>query len=437
MSDSVLPSNTAEASDVTQAPSEASLPEVLRTPTQPKSLGWRLLLSAGHLVVFMALIPTFQILVPNQLAALDAAHKTTLLSIVVLAGAIPAFLGNLLGGALSDRTTSRFGRRRPWILSASLLTALALVVLALAPSFAVIVIGAILIEFALNVAQATLTALVPDQVPVNQRAFVGAFAGFALPLGAVLGVAVIAQIFHGKPTTYYALAAILVIVSVLFVILMPDPALPKGSAPAFRPGEFLASFVQPLKGADFTLVLLGRVFVMFGYYVISVFLIYYLQDAVGIKDATVATSRVGIFQLLMTLFVIISTLVTGALSDRLGRRKPFVIGSGVIIALSLVILAVLPKLPLVFVAGAVLGLGFGTFLANDLALQTLVLPSRRDNGKDLGILSLGSLLPQILVPIIIGGLLAALNQNYLVTFLVGAVLTVVGSLLIFPVRSVR
>jgi MFS family permease len=436
MSESVLPSKGTDESVATLTPEETGLPEVLRTPTQPKPLGWRLLLSLAHLVVFMALIPTFQILVPNQLAILDPVNKATLLSAVILAGAIPALLGNLLGGAFSDRTTSRFGRRRPWILSAAIFGAIALVVLAVAPSFGMIVLGAILLELALNAAQATLTAFVPDQVPVKQRATVAAFASFALPLGGVLGVAVIAQLFHGKPAAYYVLAAALVIGSLIFVLAVPDPVLPRGSAPAFHLGEFLASFVRPLKSGDFSLVLLGRVFVMFGYYVVINFLLYYLEDTVGIKDSTLATSRSGIFQLLSTIVLVISTLVSGSLSDRFQRRKPFVITAAVIMALSLTILAVFHSLALVFVSAAILGLGFGIFLSGDLALQTQVLPARKDNAKDLGILNLGSLLPQILVPIVVG-LVFTFLHSYPDVFFIGAALTVVGALLIIPVKSVR
>ena len=111
--------------------------------------------------------------------------------------------------------------------------------------------------------------------------------------------------------------------------------------------------------------------------------------------------------------------------------------SSILMAVSLVILGLVPQLPGVMIAGAIMGLGFGAFLANDLALQTQVLASRRDSGKDLGIFTVGSLLPQILVPVVIGGLLAILIGNYLAAFIVSAVVVVIGALVIIPIRSVR
>jgi len=416
---------------------ESDLPEVMRTPTKRKSIGWNLLLALGNMVIFMCLIPATQILIPNQLALLDAAHKTTLLSLAVLLGAIPALVGNLLGGALSDRTTSRFGRRRPWVLSSALVITVGMVVLALAPNYLVIVVGYSVLVFAVSFSQSALVALVPDQVPVEQRAFSGAFFGFSLPLGVVIGIAAISNLFHGTPTTYYVLTAVMLVATIFFVIFMSDPPLPKESVKALDFGKFLASFVVPFKRKDFSLVFLGRIFVTFGYYVVNIFLIFYMQDKVGITDQTQVTALAGIFQLLLTICVVISTIVSGRWSDRVQKRKPFVIGSGILMAASLVILGLVPQLPVVMAAGAIMGLGFGAFLANDLALQTQVLPSRRDSGKDLGIFTVGSLLPQVLVPVVIGGLLAILSKDYLVAFTVSAVLVVVGSLVIIPVRSVR
>lgn len=437
MSDSLMSGPAEEAAVTPVTTSEGDLPEVMRTPTKRKSVGWNILLALGNMVIFMCLIPATQILIPNQLALLDSANKTTLLSLAVLLGAIPALIGNLLGGALSDRTTSRFGRRRPWVLASALVITVGMVVLALAPSYAVIVAGYVVLVFAVSFSQSALVALVPDQVPVEQRAFSGAFFGFSLPLGVVIGIAAISNIFHGTPTTYYALAAIMLVVTIFFVIFISDPPLPKGSVQPVDFGKFLVSFVVPFRRGDFSLVFLGRIFVTFGYYVVNIFLIYYIQDKLGITDQTQATALAGIFQLILTICVIISTIVSGRWSDRVQKRKPFVIVSGILMAVSLVILGLVPQLPVVMVAGAIMGLGFGAFLANDLALQTQVLPSRRDSGKDLGIFTVGSLIPQVLVPIVIGGLLAVLSKDYLVAFAVSALLVVIGSLVIIPVRSVR
>ncbi|GCE05924.1 MFS transporter [Dictyobacter aurantiacus] len=424
--ESVVPGSSLQQDD-------SNLPAALRVPTQSKSPGWQLFLSLANLVVWMCTIPTFQILLPNQINALDSANKVALLAGISLAGGIAAILGNLLAGALSDRTTSHFGRRRPWILAGALLSALSLVLLGLAPTIPVVAIGVILFQFCINLDIASLAALVPDQVPLRQRATASAFVGLALPVGSVVGLALIAQVFNGARISYFMLAAVLVVVIVLFVLFVRDAVLPKDVMPAFQSKQFFASFFRPLKSQDFSLTLIGRTFVIFGYYTVVGYLLYYLQDVVHYSQAT---QGVALFQVLSTVVLVVATITSGAISDRLQRRKPFVIIASCTMALALIILAFFPLWPLVLVAAAILGLGFGIFLSGDLALQTQVLPERHDNGKDLAILNTANLLPQILVPIVVGVVLAIFH-SYSALFLIGAITACVGAGVIVPVKSVR
>jgi Na+/melibiose symporter-like transporter len=365
MSESILPANSADVAASPPVQEDITLPEALQAPTRSKSLGWQLGLSLANLVVWMCTIPLFEILLPNQIAALAPTNKVTLLAIISLVGGITAILGNLLAGALSDRTTSRFGRRRPWIIIGALLSALSLVLLGLAPSIPVVALGVILFQFSINIDIASLAALVPDQVPLRQRATVSAFAGLALPLGTVIGLTLIAQVFNGAQLSYYVLAGVLIVILALFVLLVrDDTALPKGIMPAFALKAFLVSFVRPLKIRDFSLTFVGRILVIFGYYTVVGYLLYYLQDAVHDTSAQ-ATQGVAIFQVLATGVLIIAT-----------------------------------------------------------------------NGKDLGILNTANLLPQILVPIVVG-IVIAVFHSYSALFLIGAIAACVGGALIFPVKSVR
>jgi MFS family permease len=424
----------APASLLLEQPPEV-LPEALQTPTRSKSLGWQLGLSLANLVVWMCTIPLFEILLPDQIATLDAVDKVTLLAAISFAGGITAILGNLLAGALSDRTTSRLGRRRPWIIAGALLSAGSLVLLGLAPNIPVVALGVVLFQFSVNLDIASLAALVPDQVPLRQRATVSAFAGLALPLGTVIGLTLIAQVFNGARTSYFVLAALLVIILALFVLLVRDAALPKGVMPAFQMRAFLASFVSPLKVGDFSLTLVGRILVIFGYYTVVGYLLYYLQSALHETQAQ-ATQGVAIFQILATGVLIVATITSGIISDRLQRRKPFVIVAAIILALGLVILAAFPVWNLALVAAVFIGVGFGIFLSGDLALQTQVLPERKNNGKDLGILNTANLLPQILVPIVVG-IVIAVSNSYSTLFLIGAIAAFLGGALILLVKSVR
>lgn len=435
MSESIVPSNTMDGTPPALVQKSDGLPEALQAPTRPKSLSWQLGLSLANLVVWMCTIPLFEILLPNQIALLAPKEKVALFAIISLVGGITAILGNLLAGALSDRTTSRFGRRRPWIIAGALLSAFSLVLLGLAPNIPVVAIGVILFQFSINIDIASLAALVPDQVPVSQRATVSAFAGLALPLGTIVGLTLISQAFQGSQIAYFVLAAALILVLVIFVALIHDAVLPQGIMLPFRLKAFLGSFVRPLKIRDFSLTLIGRILVIFGYYTVLEYLLFYLQDVVH-QTQTQATQDVAIFQILATGVLIVATISSGVLSDRIQRRKPFVITAAIILALGLAILAFFPVWAINLVGAVFVGAGFGIFLSGDLALQTQVLPDSKDNGKDLSILNTANLLPQIIVSIV-AGIAIAVFGSYSALFLIGAISACIGGILIFPIKLVR
>lgn len=433
MSETILPSNASD--EIASTAQEVARTAAFQVPEKPKSVSWRLILSLANVAVWMATIPTFQILVPNQIAALSPSAKTTLLASISLAGGIASILGNLLAGALSDRTTSRLGRRRPWIIVGALLSALSLVLLGLAKSIPVVALGVILFQFCINFDLVGLAALIPDQVPVSQRATISAFAGLALSVGSVLGVILIAQIFNGAQTSYYALAVIVAVITVLCTLVLGDVVLPRGVMPAFNMREFLVSFVRPLRKRDFTVTLVGRLLVILSFYTVVFYLDFYLRDAVH-ETTGQATQGVALFQVITTVVLIISIIVSGMLSDRLQKRKAFILAGALIVALGLLILALFPSLPMVLVAALVFGVGNGVFLSTDLAMQTQVLPDQRDNGKDMGILNLSNLLPQILVAILVGVVIAATN-SYAVLYVIAALICCVGGAFILLVKSVR
>src|SRR5689334_4694310 len=71
------------------------------------------------------------LLLPNQVQAIaGSAHKVAVLGWVTGIGAAVAMISNPVSGALSDRTTSRFGRRHPWTVCGALAGAAALALLA-------------------------------------------------------------------------------------------------------------------------------------------------------------------------------------------------------------------------------------------------------------------------------------------------------------------
>ncbi len=410
------------------------VPEALQVPTKAVSPSFQMLLALANTVIWLSILPIGQILLPTQIAAFNAASRFSNLAIATSVGVLAALLTNPIAGALSDRTTSRLGRRRPWLIAGTVLSAATLVLLANASSFLTLVIWWAIFHVAANTLLAALSAIVPDQVPVRQRATVSAFVSLSLPLGAVVGALLVTKVVKSTVMSYYTFGGILFIVMLIFVLVLRDKPLPKAAAPRFHLGTFLAAFwVNPVKYPDFGWAWLTRFLVYLGYFTALGYLLYFLQDAVHYQKAA---QGVTTFQIILTGTLLIASVLSGILSDKFGRRKVFVMGASLVIALAFLILAFWQTWTGVQLAAAVLGIGFGAYLGVDIALITQVLPSANARGKDLGVINIANALPQV-VGSATAALVITVFHSYTILFVLAALLASLGAVLVRQIKSVR
>lgn len=419
-----------------EAFSSLILPEALQPPTAPVSNWFMMRLALATTVLYICYSAIGGLLLPLQIDAIDPTNKVVSLGIVISLGALLALIGNPLAGALSDRTLSRFGRRRPWILLGTLVSAVALAVMMTAGSILQLIIGWSLFQFSSNCVLAPLSTIVPDQIPDRQRGTVSAFVGLAIPLGSILGSIIVGQVLKVPQTSYLFLLLVLLAVLLPFTFFQPDKALPKAYYSHFHLAGFLKEFwVNPRTFPDFGWAWLTRFLAIFAYALGTGYTFYYLQDYVKIPAPDVLQSA-SVLSILVAFLVIVFTIISGILSDRFQRRKIFVLFSGLIIAVSLLLFGLFPVWIMVLVAAAILGIGFGIYIAVDGALVTQVLPSASSRGKDLGVMNIANTLPQSLAPAV-AAFIVHVSQNYLLLFVLAAVFSLLSGFLIRPIKGVR
>jgi MFS family permease len=95
--------------------------------------------------------------------------KNTALSMMRFAGLVIAMLVQPAIGLISDRSTSRFGRRRPFILIGALLDLVFLAAIGLSWNYWSLLVAVLLIQFSMNISHGALQGLIPDMVPEDQR----------------------------------------------------------------------------------------------------------------------------------------------------------------------------------------------------------------------------------------------------------------------------
>lgn len=373
----------------------------------------------------------------QELVGPDAAPASQ--SLVLGVGALLALFGNPFFGRLSDRTTSRLGMRRPWLLFGAFGGLLSLVVVAVAPSIPVLLLGWCAAQLCYNALLASITAILPDQVPLEQRGVVSGILGMGLPLGTVLGAFVV-QAVAGNLLLMFVLPAVITVVAVLvLVVVLKDRRLERSERPTYSARDFASSFwVNPRRHRDFGWAWLSRFLLFMGLSTLLTYQAFYLLNKLGEPTASVP-QLIFLSTLVQCAMMVVSSLVAGKLSDRIGRRKVFVFTAAVIYGLGLAVIALAGSLPLFLVGMAVTGIGQGAYLAVDLALVTDVLPNKEtDAAKDLGVFNIANALPQSIAPAIAPLFLAIGGpNNYVSLFVAAALFAAVGAFAISPVRKVR
>ncbi|MER5567835.1 MFS transporter [Streptomyces goshikiensis] len=395
--------------------------------------GWVSALSLANLGVWVGWFGPLQLLLARQAEYLAPEHKTSTLALVTGVGAAVSMVANPVFGALSDRTTARVGRRVPWVVAGVAGGAAGLLLLSRAASVTAVIAGWCLVQLALNAAFAALTAAVPDQVPRRQRGLVGGWLGVSQVGGILVGTA-LATAAGGITAGYLACAAFSVLAAVPYVLMRRDVRLSPADRPALRWRTFLTGFwIDPRRHPDFGWAWLTRFLMNLSYSISTMYLLYYLTDAVRYEGD--ADTGVLILTALNALTLLSTVVVSGIRSDRSGRRKAYVIGSGLVITAATLLLAVWQTWTGAVVASLVLGLGFGVYTSVDFALLTDVLPTAEDRGRDLGVINIANALPQVLAPVIAAPVVSHLG-GYTALYALAGFLALAGSVLVRRIRGV-
>jgi MFS family permease len=415
----------------------ASTTALLAEPTRRVTGRWIALFAAAWLGIWMAQLTPVQLLLPAQIQAqlntTDWVQNVVAFGVISGISGLCAIVAFPLTGALSDRTTGRFGRRRPWIAIGAVIFAIALLVLGLQSTMVGIGVFWCLALTGFCVLTAALTATISDQVPVNQRGYVSGWLSAPQAIGTILGLVLVTTLFTG--TFFgYAAVAVLLIVLVLPFLFLPDAVLTRESRQRMSMRGIIESlWISPRQHPDFGWTLLSRILVNFGNAFGTTLLLYFLEF--GLNDKS-AEDDLIILTLIYMVFVIFAALALGRLSDRLGRRKSFVFLASTLQAIAALMLAFIPMLPVAMIAAGVLGLGYGCFLAVDQALATQVLPDPAARGKDLGIMNIATAVPQAIAPLL-GALMVAAIGGFQGLFVMAGAFAFAGALAVSRVKAVR
>lgn len=396
-----------------------------------------------------------------------SASKGRALSLLEGIGMVVAVLWQPVAGTISDRTRTRFGRRKPFLFTGTVGDLIFLAGLALSGAFWPLVIFYTLLQLASNTAQGPYQGLAPDIVPEEQRGTASGYYGLANLFGILTGTVVAGVILSksGRPAAIGSIALFLLVTMVVTVVFVPERTdmepVPPGQTPL---GVVRDTFTTPLAYPDFMWLMGSRLLILMGIVGIQSFTLFYFSDTFFHSNNRATTNATTALVGLVVLLAILVTWPAARLSDRIGRKAIIIVGAVIAICGMLILifsgfrwmpdwllspiasaLNLPPLAAQTLASGILIGSGLGAFLSVDWAFITDLVP--RDNaGLFFGFSNIATAGAGVIARFAAGFLLDHFNAGphllnlpggYPVIFGMFVSWLVLGVLLILPVHERR
>jgi MFS family permease len=309
-----------------------------------------------------------------------------------LLGAVVAVITVPIAGSLSDFTTSRFGKRKGYILAGAIfdlvfIGGLALISMAqpegwdgsalgtptLLVTYALLFLG---LQLSSNTAQGPYQGLVPDLVAEPQVGIASGLIGVMRTVGIVTGFVIMAL---GAANEVWGAAFVVVGIVELGLAIVTFVLVEDGPAGQPRAGRSWSEIARATWGLDllrersFLWMTLVRLLFLMGTGTFINLSLLYVERVFGVSEAGertmlwLAAAGAGLAGTLL------AALPAARISDRIGR-KPVVWGAALMAAGGVSVLAIAPSPDIALLGAGLLGAGSGAYLAVDWALMTDIIP---------------------------------------------------------------
>lgn len=393
--------------------------------TAKRSTGFLLIYALANAGGVIGFLPLLTLLLPIKIEGLAGDARVALLTATVIAGSIASSSSNILFGWLSDRSVARGGGRRRWMVVGLIGTILAYAAIALARGPAAIIWSVVFFQASLNAVLGPLVAVMADEIPDTQKSTTGGLLSLGYPVASGVLAGVMAASVLGDGGRLMAVVAVAAICLVP-LILTPARRLPvieeAGSAVAMHRRDLAAAWC-------------ARLLFQIAGCVLQLYLLYYFESVAPEIGKADLADRVGHLLTISFIAPLPIALLFGRLSDRLDRRKPFIVVAAIVTALGLAGMAAAHDWTAGAAAFALYTVGYGVFLPLQAAFSMQLLPDPHHRGRDLGLLNLTNTLPSLLGPLLTWAL--ASPRDFTMVMALLAVLVLAGGLTMLGVRGRR
>lgn len=376
------------------------------------------------------------VLIPARIAEIAPESKASVFAAMSAIAMVVSTIANILEGAWSDRTRSRFGRRTPWLYFGSIGAAVCTYFWGNATTvFGIIFWDAVYMIF-LNAIVAPLIAVISDRVAPRHRGTISSMYAIGMSAGNY-GGQIIASWFLGVHDYIgVMLMAVMVLLSgPLASIFLREKSTIGMPVQKLTMQNFLDNFAFPLKDCrDFYLALFGKLLIVSSQFTVAGYQLYILTDYIKLNESDTAAYISYISMILMVTAIVLS-LISGPIADRMHWRKWPVVVSAALIGVGCLMPSFDNEAYLMLVYALIAGIGYGIFTSLDQALNIDVLPNVKTAAKDLGILNIANNGGQVVGPILTSAVIAAFGYDYI--FHLGFGMAILGAIMLACIKRVK
>lgn len=400
----------------------------------PYRLGFGLLFGLlGWLVPYLGVNST---LLPAKIQQIAPNQKVEIVALLATIAMIVATIANIIEGALSDRTVSRWGKRNPWIFAGMISTLICFYFLTKVTTISGIIINWSLFQIALNMMVAPLVAFIADKAPEKYRGSISAFYGVGMNIGTPVGTMIASQYITKINQGVYIFMVFEVIFTITGLLLVGDGNNKGEKVKKLHGSELIEAFSFPIHGdvRDFYLAVVGKLLFVSAQFIITGYQLYIFTDYMKLSSAN-ASHNLSIMSMILLVAGVSFAIIGGPLADKFHSLKLLVAASTVAMGLGVAIPAIDPAPWTMFVYAGLSGAAMGMYNSVDQALNVSVLPNPNSVAKDLGIVNLANSLGQVFGPIVASMIIGAIG--YRMMFPAAGVMCLVGAILILMIKKVH
>lgn len=377
---------------------------------------------------------------PALLQRLDAPHKIELVAFFSTCGMIVAALSNMVAGALSDKTKSRFGKRAPWIVGGAFVFMLAMIGASLSPNIPTLLISWMIGQSALNFIVAPMVAWLDFAPKDGQATASSAYGGLGMALGNN-GFNVVGAMFLGQFRLGFIIFGVFAFVGTLIaVLIVHEPSnlddtttTQKAEKPKLSWHDIKTIFPGWSVGRDYYLALMGKLFQGVGNFAITGYILYIMTDFLHRGSQT--QSSIQLINVIMLVFGIFMGFVAGPVSDKFKILKWPVGLSTIFLALGALALFFFRNEAGIIIYAFAAGIGMGMWNSLDNLLNLEVIPDPDRVAFFLGVYNLGNTITQAIAPVLAAAVISLFGFSAI--FIVSFVFSLVGGILMLSIKSVK